>query len=150
MSAKPHIMIVESRFYDHLADLLMQGAIAAAESAGASYERFAVAGALEIPGALRQGSLRMMGRRFDAYVALGCVLRGETSHYDTVCNESARGLMDLTVAHGLAVGNGILTCENYDQATVRADPAQKDKGGGAVKAALSLLQIKQLMQGSGL
>jgi 6,7-dimethyl-8-ribityllumazine synthase len=148
MIFKPHIMIVQAQFYEHISDLLMQGAVQAMDNVDASYECFVVPGALEIPGALRQGSLRATGPRFDAFVALGCVLRGETSHYDTVCNESARGLMDLTLTHGLAVGNGILTCENEQQALVRADPAQKNKGGEAVMAALKLLDIQRQMQGA--
>jgi 6,7-dimethyl-8-ribityllumazine synthase len=100
-----------------------------------------VPGALEIPAAIAMASIG--GRHFDGYVALGCVIRGETSHYDTVCNESARGLMDLSLADGLAIGNGILTVENEDQAWARADAARKDKGGDAARAALAMAALKQ-------
>ncbi|MDX1737320.1 MAG: 6,7-dimethyl-8-ribityllumazine synthase, partial [Alphaproteobacteria bacterium] len=101
---KPHIMIVEARFYNELADEMAAGAIEALEAAGATYERFSVAGALEIPGAINYAILnqKLMGQhRFDGYVALGCVIRGETTHYDYVCGESARGIMDLQLKYGL-------------------------------------------------
>ena len=145
MSSRPRIMIVEARFYEDISDLLAAGAIKALEEAGVNYERFAVPGALEIPAAIKMGA---DSKKFDAYVALGCVLRGETSHYDIVCNESARGLTWLTIDPGLIIGNGILTCETEEQAIVRADPAQMDKGRGAVQAALALLDLKKKVAGS--
>jgi 6,7-dimethyl-8-ribityllumazine synthase len=111
---KAHLLIVEARYYDAICDELAKGAIAAIELASATWERVAISGALELPGAIS-----MAGRRFDGYVALGCVLRGETSHYDLVANESARGLMDLTI-QGLCIGNGVLTCDNEEQAWARA------------------------------
>ena len=122
--APPHIMIVEGRFYQDLADEMLRGAQRALESVGASYEVFSVPGAFEIPAAV-QCAIRAMDfdpkrRRFDGYVALGCVIRGETTHYDYVCGESARGLMDLSTRYSLAMGYGILTCENGDQAWARA------------------------------
>ena len=136
-----HFLIVEARFYGEIADAQAAGAIAALEAAGASYERVSVPGALEIPAAIAMASIG--DRHFDGYVALGCVIRGETSHYDTVCNESARGLMDLSLVDGLAIGNGILTVENEDQAWARADAARKDKGGDAARAALAMAALKQ-------
>ena len=138
MTKSLNILIVEARFYEDIADLLVDGAISALEEAGANYERLEVPGALEIPGAIKRAS---KSGRYDGYVALGCVLRGETSHYDIVAGESARALMDLTIQHDLAIGNGILTCDTRDQAMVRADPAQKNKGQDAVNAVLALLDI---------
>ena len=142
MSDKPHIMIVEARFYSDIADMLVTGTTQALEEAGASFERFEVPGALEIPAAIKIASMRSAGRYFDGYVALGCVIRGQTSHYDIVCNESARGLTDLALRHDLCIGNGILTCDTREQAIVRADPAQKNKGRDVVHAALSLINLK--------
>ena len=136
-----HFLIVEARFYDKIADAQAAGAVAALEAVGSSYECVSVPGALEIPAAIAMAS--SSDRHFDGYVALGCVIRGETSHYDTVCNESARGLMDLSLADGLAIGNGILTVENEDQAWVRADAARKDKGGAAARAALAMAALNQ-------
>lgn len=138
MSKKAHVLIVEARFYEELADQQLAGAVQALEAAGATYERISVPGALEIPGTIKHAA-----KLFDAFVALGCVLRGETYHFEIVANESARGIMDLTVRKNLAIGNGILTCETWQQAVVRADPAQKNKGGEAAMAALSLLEIKR-------
>jgi 6,7-dimethyl-8-ribityllumazine synthase len=131
-------LIAEARFYAHLNDLLLAGARAALDKAGHSHETVTLPGALELPGAL---SLAAESGMFDAYVALGVVIRGETFHFEIVAGESARGLMALTM-DGLAVGNGILTVENEAQALVRADPAQADKGGDAAKAALALLELK--------
>ena len=136
----PHLLIVEARFYDEIADLLLEGARRALDGAGAAFDRVTVPGALEVPPAIR---LALDGGDFDAFVALGCVIRGETSHYDIVAGESARGLMDLAVQRGALIGNGILTTDDGRQARVRADPEGKDKGGGAARAALALLQIKR-------
>lgn len=132
-----HILIIEARFYAELCDELVKGAVAAIERAGATWERRVVPGALELPGAIVTAQ---KARRFDGYVALGCVLRGETSHYDIVANESARGIMDLTMS-GLAIGNGILTCENEAQAWARARVSEMDKGGGAAEAALAMIRF---------
>ncbi len=147
MTDKPHIMVVEARFYEDLSDALWDGAKRALEGAGVTYERFTVPGALEIPAAIRlahlAGEAGTLKKKFDGYVALGCVIRGETTHYDTVCNESARGLMTLGTEYGLAIGNGILTCENEEQAWVRAKANELDKGGGAALAALSLVILKK-------
>jgi 6,7-dimethyl-8-ribityllumazine synthase len=139
----PHIMIVEARFYEDITDELARGVIAVLEQVGATYERFAVPGALEIPAAVQ---IATSGHRFDGYVALGCVIRGETSHYDTVCNESARGLQDLAVRHSLAIGNGILTVETEAQAWARAKVDEMDKGGGAARAALAMIELKRHFQ----
>lgn len=132
-------LIVEARFYDHLNDMLVAGAKAALIAAGHEVEVVTVPGALEIPGAI---ALADQSDRYDGYVAIGVVIRGETYHFEIVAGESARGIMALTM-DGLAIGNGILTVENEQQAIVRADPAQKDKGGEAAKAALALLQLRE-------
>ena len=132
------ILIVEARFYEHLNDLLLAGARAAIEAAGHAHETITVPGALEIPGAV---ALASESGRYDGYVAIGVVIRGETYHFEIVAGESARGLMALSM-DGLPIGNGILTTENEHQALVRADPAQKDKGGEAAKAALAMLELK--------
>ena len=131
-------LIVEARFYDHLNDMLVAGARAALEAEGHAVEVITVPGALEIPGAI---VLADQSGHFDGYVAIGVVIRGETYHFEIVAGESARGVMALTM-DGMAVGNGILTVENEAQALVRADPAQKDKGGEAAKAALALLALR--------
>ncbi|OJW70061.1 MAG: 6,7-dimethyl-8-ribityllumazine synthase [Sphingomonadales bacterium 63-6] len=134
-----NFLIVEARFYDHLNTLLVAGARAALEEAGHSVDVLTVPGALEIPSAI---ALASESGRYDGYVGIGVVIRGETYHFEIVAGESARGIMALTM-DGLAIGNGILTVENEAQALVRADPAQKDKGGEAAKAALALLAIRE-------
>ena len=131
-------LIVEARFYDHLNDMLVAGARAALEAEGHAVDVITVPGALEIPGAI---VLADQSGQYDGYVAIGVVIRGETYHFEIVAGESARGVMALTM-DGMAVGNGILTVENEAQALVRADPAQKDKGGEAAKAALALLALR--------
>lgn len=133
------IMIAEARFYPHLSDLLLEGARAALDSGGHSHETISVPGALELPAAI---ALAARSGHFDAFVALGVVIRGETFHFEIVAQESARGLAALTL-EGLAVGNGVLTVETESQAMVRADPAQLDKGGDAARAALALLALRQ-------
>lgn len=131
-------LIVEARFYGQLNDMLIAGARAALEEAGHHVDVITVPGALEIPGAI---ALAAESGRHEGFVAIGVVIRGETYHFEIVAGESARGLMALTM-DGLAVGNGIITVENETQATVRADPAQKDKGGEAAKAAIALLDLQ--------
>jgi 6,7-dimethyl-8-ribityllumazine synthase len=133
-----HVLIVEARFYGHLADLLLEGARGAIEAAGHSHETVTVPGALEIPGAV---AFAAESGRYDAFVALGTVIRGETFHFEIVAGESARGLMALSL-DGFAIGNGILTVENEAQALARARPDEKDKGGEAAKAALAMLELK--------
>lgn len=143
----PHIMIVEARFYTELADEMARGAIAELESVGATYERFAVAGAFELPVAIRiaiQATERgTLMRPFDGYLALGCVIRGETTHYDYVCGESARGLQDLALAHGAAIGYGVLTVENEAQAWARARVSEQNKGGDVARACLGVIGLRQ-------
>ncbi len=142
---RPHLLIVEARFYDDIANMLLAGATRALEQAGASFDRVTVPGALEVPPAIR---LALDKGGYDAFVALGSVIRGETSHYDIVAGESARGLMDLGVHHGALIGNGILTTDTGTQARLRAGPKPegKDKGGDAARAALALLQVRQCMK----
>jgi 6,7-dimethyl-8-ribityllumazine synthase len=135
------VLIVEARFYDHLNDLLLEGARAAIEAAGHRHETITVPGALEIPGAVA-----LAADGYDAFVALGVVIRGETYHFEIVAGESARGLMALSM-DGLAIGNGILTVENEAQALTRARPTEKDKGGEAAKAALAMLALKDRFPG---
>lgn len=134
-----HFLIVEARFYDHLNDLLIAGARAALDGAGHSHEVITVPGALEIPGAV---ALAAESGRYDGFVAIGMVIRGETYHFEVVSNESARGLMALTM-DGIPIGNGILTVENEAQALTRARPEEKDKGGEAAKAAIRMLELRE-------
>jgi 6,7-dimethyl-8-ribityllumazine synthase len=140
------VLIVEARFYERINDLLVAGARAVLERAGAEVEHLVVPGALEAPPAI---AMAHAAGRFDAYVALGCVIRGETTHYDLVAGESCRGIMELGLREGIAIGNGILTVENEAQALVRADPRHQDKGGGAALAALSLLAWRRRLEGRG-
>ncbi len=132
----PHLLIVEARFYTELADALLDGARHALDAAGATHDTITVPGALEIPGAVS-----LAAERYDGFVALGTVIRGETYHFEVVASESARGLMALTL-DGLAIGNGILTVENDVQAWARARRSEKDKGGEAAKAALAMIELR--------
>lgn len=136
-------LIVEARFYAHLNDMLVAGARAALEAAGHETEVLTVPGALEIPGAI---ALAAESGQYDGFVAIGVVIRGETYHFEIVAGESARAIMALTM-DGIAIGNGILTVENEEQAIVRADAAQKDKGGEAAKAAMALLALQSKFAG---
>ena len=133
------ILIAEARFYPHLNDMLLAGTRKAIEAAGHSHETITVPGALELPAAI---SLAAKSGRFCAFVALGVVIRGQTYHFEIVSEESARALMDLTLA-GFAIGNGVLTVENESQAIERADPGQGDKGGHAARAALALHELRE-------
>ncbi|HEY4114573.1 MAG TPA: 6,7-dimethyl-8-ribityllumazine synthase [Rhizomicrobium sp.] len=143
----PNILIVEARFYEHVSDALLDGATAVLEAAGARFERVTVPGALEIPPAIAfaaragQGA----GKAYDGFVALGCVIRGETYHFEIVAGESARGLMELALHHDLCIGNGILTVENEQQAMARASRDQLDKGGDAARACLALINVRAKM-----
>ena len=132
------MLLVEARFYPHLNDMLLDGARRAIEAAGHKHETLTVPGALELPGAI---ALAARSGRFCAFVALGVVIRGETYHFEVVSNESARGLMALTL-DGLPIGNGILTVENEAQALARARPTEKNKGGEAAKAAIAMLELR--------
>ena len=132
-------LIVEARFYEHLNDMLIAGAKAALQAAGHTVDKLTVPGALELPGAIAAAAV---SGEYEAFVALGVVIRGETYHFEIVAGESARGIMALTM-DGIAVGNGILTVENEAQALVRADPKQLNKGAGAAEAAMALLAVKE-------
>ena len=150
MKDPDRILIVEARFYDDLADALLEGATDALKARGVQYDVVTVPGALEVPGAI--AAAEEAGRyptapRYDGYVALGCVIRGETTHYETVCNDSSRGITLLGL-QGLCIGNGILTVENFDQAQVRAEVAGQNKGGGAAAAALHLIALARNWGGS--
>ncbi|MFZ5667497.1 MAG: 6,7-dimethyl-8-ribityllumazine synthase [Pseudomonadota bacterium] len=138
-----HFLIVEARFYDHLNDLLLEGARAAIKAAGHSHETLTVPGALEIPAAIAMASET---QRFDGFVAIGVIIRGETYHFEVVSNESARAIMALTL-DGLPIGNGILTVENEAQALTRAMKDEKDKGGDAARAAIAMLEISEKLAG---
>ncbi|MEF2070924.1 6,7-dimethyl-8-ribityllumazine synthase [Consotaella aegiceratis] len=144
MASAPHLLIVEARFYDHLADFLLEGAKARLEAAGASYDVVTVPGALEVPAAIGFALTGSDGEgvEYDGFVALGTIVRGETYHFEIVANESARALMDLSVHEGLAIGNGILTVENEEQALDRARKDRKDKGGAAAEAALTMIALR--------
>jgi 6,7-dimethyl-8-ribityllumazine synthase len=131
------ILIAEARFYPEISDLLYEGAAAVLKAAGAQVERLEVPGALEIPAAIRIAS-----EHFDGFVALGCVIRGETFHFEIVATESARGLTTLTLDNGLCIGNGILTVEDEEQAMKRASRTELDKGGDAARACLALVRLK--------
>lgn len=144
-SRKPNLLIIEARFYDDLSDALLDGAKAALDAGGASYDVVTVPGALEIPAVISFAldGAEDGGTDYDGYVALGCVIRGETHHFDIVANESARALMDLAVDESLAIGNGILTVENEEQAWARARRNEGDKGGFAARAALSMIVLRE-------
>ena len=134
----PRMLIVASPYYRDIADALMRGARKVFDGFGVEPDVVEVPGALEVP-----TTIRLAAHRYDGFVALGCVLRGETSHYDIVSEQSAAGLLGLGIGMGLCIGNGILTCETREQAMVRADPARMDKGGGAAAAALHLIALRQ-------
>ena len=138
------LLLVVSPYYRGVADMMQRGAEAVAAQAEATLDRIFVPGAFEIPAAIAHASKANI---YDGFVALGCVVRGETSHYDYVCGESARGLMNLSTFEGLAIGYGILTVETIEQAEVRADPARGDKGGESTKAALAMVAIKRRFAG---
>ncbi len=149
MAYPPHIMIVEARFYEDIADELVRGAIEVLDGVAATSERFAVPGVFEIPAAIQMAirslDFTTLRRRFDGYLALGCVIRGETSHYDLVCEQSARALQDLVLRYTLALGFGVVTAENKEQAWVRASTDQRNKGGEAVRTCLSMIDVKRQM-----
>lgn len=143
-SDNPHLLIIEARFYDDLANALLEGAKAALDKAGATYDVVSVPGALEIPAAISFAldGADEGGTDYDGFVALGVVIRGETYHFDVVANESARALMDLAVDESLAIGNGILTTENEEQAWTRARRSEGDKGGSAARTALTMIALR--------
>jgi 6,7-dimethyl-8-ribityllumazine synthase len=146
------ILVVESRFYDGIADALLDGASQALKAFGAEFEVVTVPGAFELPAAIayaEDARHTASGGRYDGYVALGCVIRGETTHYDYVCGESARGLMNLTVEKRLCIGYGVLTVEDEDQAWARARISEGDKGGFAARACLDMIALKRRFHGQG-
>ena len=146
MKRAPHLLFVEAPYSAHIAALLREGAQRAAAAAGATCEFVSVPGAFEIPAAIALAA--RTAERFDGFVALGCVIRGETTHYDHICAETARSLQDLMVRDGIAAGYGILTVENEAQALVRAAPDGRDKGGEAVRACLALIELRPRLQGT--
>jgi 6,7-dimethyl-8-ribityllumazine synthase len=145
---KPNILIVEALFYSHIAKALLEGATAALEKAGARFERIGVPGALEIPPAIlfAARATERTGKSYGGFVALGCVIRGETHHFEIVAHQSAAGLMELGVRHGLCIGNGILTCDTEEQAIARAAPDGRDKGGHAAGACLALIEARARLE----
>ncbi len=148
----PHVLIVVGGYYKHIAQEMLMGAAAALKEAGATFDMMEAPGAFEIPAAIAhadRASNRPVGRAYNGYVALGCVIRGETTHYDYVCSESARALMNLTLDPGLAIGYGILTVENEAQALERAKISHKNKGGEAARACIAMITMKRrLMTGA--
>ena len=146
---KPHVLIVEAPYYTHIAALLREGAERALADAGATFETVQVPGAFEVPAAI--GMAAEAEGRFDGFVALGCVIRGETTHYDHICEETAHWLQVLAVDEGLAIGYGILTCENEQQALHRANPGGngRDHGGAAARACLAMVEVKRQFAGGG-
>jgi len=147
MADRPRILIVEARFYDEIADSLVEGAVRVLDQAGFDHERLEVPGVFEIPAAIRM-ALRSMEfhsgpAAYAGFIAMGCVIRGETDHYDHVCRESSRACMDLATEYAIAFGFGILTCENMDQAKARADVARKDKGGEVARACVRMMDVKR-------
>jgi 6,7-dimethyl-8-ribityllumazine synthase len=145
----PHVLLVEAPYYTHIAVLMRDGAEKALAAAGATFEIVQVPGAFEIPGAI--GMAAQVGGKFDGFVALGCVIRGETTHYDHICEETAHWLQRLAVEHGLPIGYGILTCENEAQALARATPGGngRDHGGAAARACLAMIGVKRRFDGDG-
>ena len=139
MTDQKRVLIVVAPYYKHISDMLIAGARGALEAAGCEADLYEVPGALEIPIAIR---IALEADAYDGFIALGCVIRGETSHYDTVTQDSSRGLMSLGTEWGTPIGNGILTVENEEQAIVRADPAQKNKGADAATACLALMDLR--------
>lgn len=137
---KPRVLIATSRYYEHITLELEAGAGEVLAAAEAVVETIEVPGALEVPGVI---AMAADSARFDGFIALGCVIRGETSHYDYVCSQSARGLMDLTIDRRLAIGNGILTVENEEQALARADRKRKNKGADAANACLEMIKLRR-------
>jgi len=140
MADPKRVLIVVAPYYEHISNMLIEGATAALEAAECEVHIRDVPGALEIPVAIR---IALEADAFDGFIALGCVIRGETSHYETVTNDSSRGLMDLGTEWGTPIGNGILTVENEAQAIVRADPAQKNKGADAATACIALMEMRE-------
>lgn len=147
----PRILVIEARFYDHIADGLLKGAVAAIAAAGADHHRMTVPGILELPVALRFALDAQAGGGvvYDGYVVLGCAIRGETDHYAHVCHEAMRGIQDLALANSLAIGNGVLTVHNEKQALDRSEPERKNIGGLAARACLRMIALKRELAAKG-
>ena len=150
MTGNPRVLIVEARFYEDIADELARGATAVLDQAGVDYDRISVPGAFEVPAvirfALRSMEIQTAQNRYGGFISLGCVIRGETDHYDHICRESSRALMDLATSFSVALGFGILTCESRDQAWARAAVDGKNKGADAANACLRMMEIKKLLR----
>lgn len=146
MSDRPNVLIVEARFYEDLADIMAESVTDILGKSGVEVTRWAVPGAFEVPAAIRMAltaAARHTGPAFDGFVALGCVIRGETDHYEHICRETSRALMDLTLEHGIALGFGVLTCETYEQARIRASADGKNKGADAARACLRMMALRR-------
>ncbi|MEM7300496.1 MAG: 6,7-dimethyl-8-ribityllumazine synthase [Pseudomonadota bacterium] len=150
MTAKPHVLIIDAPYYAAICAELLGGATEALAMAGATFDRVSVPGVLEIPSALSMALEAMSrgGTHYDGFVTLGCVIRGETTHYDVVAGESARAIMDICIAECIALGNGIQTVENEAQAWARANRTEKNKGGGAAEAALAMIAVRDQLFGT--
>jgi len=143
MSDRRRVLIIEARFYEQIADDLAKGAIAVLDGANVDYDRISVPGAFEIPPVIAMDLDAENGPSYDGYITLGCVIRGETDHYDHICRETSRSIMDLAVLGGAALGFGILTCENMAQAVARADVEQKNKGKDVAEACLRMMELSE-------
>lgn len=151
MSTPPAVLIVEARFYPEIADQMAAGATAVLDAAGVTWVRETVPGCFELPAAIRfaiAGASRTQPPRFAGFIALGCVIKGETDHYEHICREACRGLMDLSVQHEIALGFGVLTCQSYEQAWVRAAVEQKNKGADAANACVRMMALQRQLRGS--
>ena len=146
MARPPKVLIVEAPYYGDIVEQLVRGASGALDDAGAAFDRVAVPGAFELPAAIR---FAIDGGGYDGYIALGCVIRGETTHYDYICGESARGLTNLALEHCAAIGYGILTCEDRDQAMARAAVDGRNKGRDAAEACLAMVALKRQLGAAG-
>ncbi len=150
MSDRSRVLIVEARFYNDIADELARGAIAVLDGAGLPYERVPVPGTFEVPAAIRFAirsmEVRSSSGHYSGFVALGCVIRGETDHYEHIARESSRALMEITTSYSVALGFGILTCENREQAWARAAVDRKDVGGSAARACVRMMELKRDMR----
>ncbi len=151
MSEAPHILVIESRYYEDIADQMMDGLVQEFEKVGATHERIEVPGAFEIPAAIRfairsMNFISLTSKRYHGFVALGCVIKGETDHYEYICRESARALQDLSLQYSIALGYGILTCHNREQAEHRASVSGGNKGAEAARACLAMVELKKQFQ----
>jgi 6,7-dimethyl-8-ribityllumazine synthase len=152
MVSNRHVLIVEARYYEDIADELAKGAIAVLDDNGVSYTRHAVPGAFELPSAIAfsvgAAGAGSEAARFDGFLALGCVILGETDHYEHICRETSHGLMNLALTHRIALGFGLLTCRDYEQARVRAAVDGKNKGAEAARACVRMMELKEVLRSS--